>query len=209
MKKLIFVTASLLFAHSLFALEFTSVKVFDGTTASCNSKADQIRYRSGAYRFKALNAQVTNSYNLEINFALEFLKCSETRSGFQLTEALPYAEFSYEFGDHVAVNSIGDVKIKAYRDGLYKILMEESLANTSKMKLTFDQDIATVLTERELETLDRLGEVKTSIDFFVVKNVKTSSTNSSEFKRNINYGSFRVHVKLEKKDGFVKANIIR
>jgi len=208
MKKLITLVATFLLGQSLFALEFNTVKVSDGTTARCNSKADQIRFRAGAYRFKAFNAQIKDAYRLEIAFALQFLKCQQTRNGFQMSAALPYEEFRYEFTNHIAVNSIDDVKIKAYRDGQYKILMEETLKNTSAIKLTFNQDIASILTAKELKILDAKGEIKTSIDFFIAKKVATSSS-SSNFKRNINFGSFRVHVKLEKKNGQIKAKILR
>jgi len=97
MKKLITLVATFLLGQFLFAIEFNTVKVSDGTTARCNSKADQIRYRAGAYR-------------LEI--ALQFLKCQQSRNGFQMRAALPHEEFRYEFTNHIAVNSIDDIKLR-------------------------------------------------------------------------------------------------
>ncbi len=209
MKSLKLILIAILSLSSVYANEVNTVKVWDGAVASCKSKKDALRFKSGAYKFFTTSAEISESSTLVLPFILQFLNCEEVNGEFKMVSSLPYSGYTYTFGNVVAENSVSEVRVKAYRDGHYKVLMDQVVQNTKVTSLKFDEDLSKVLTNEEALELEDKGQVKISVDFFILKQVNTVSNTGSDFNRNIPFGSFRVHVLLKKNQDQIKASLIK
>ena len=206
--KLFFIILNTLIINNNFALEVETSKVFDGTLARCENANDLYRNKAGVYRLKALSASINESSLLEIPLQLEFLNCSLLNGKYQLVESLPYADYEYTFMQNHVQNTVEEVRIKAYRDGIYDLLLDEVISNNSTSSLRFDADMETLITNEEKIELNDNGSVIIAVDFFTTKKIRTLTDRGNKFLRNISYGSFRVHIKIEKSEDSFKASFL-
>ncbi len=191
------------------ALDIETSKVFDGTLAHCNNANDHLKNQAGVYRFKALSASIKDSSYLEIPYNLTFLKCAKIGQEYQMIPSLPYASYEYTFLKTHVHNEVKEVRVKAYRDGIYDVLLDEVVNNGRSLSLNFDSDIENLITNEEKIRLEDNGDIVIAVDFFIIKTVRITTDSGSSFLRNLPYGSFRVHVKIEKTFNSLKASYLK
>lgn len=193
MKSMVHVLGAFLFLTQVQAnvSELSTVKVFDGSTAHCRNLADQIRHNSGAYRYKAINAEL-NGDQLTLTSNIDFLKCDNSSGKFSFTKVPMNSDIQYSVsGRNIRVETTQS-KVRMMRDGIYKIASENTLNNESS--LVQNVDLSKVLTDKEKESIANGDSVKVSVDLFLLKNQTYHADGLESFKQQTSFGSFRVHL---------------
>lgn len=210
MKKLVLTTLIVIgsFVELQAQAPLKTLKVADGSLARCRTKADfhSMRNRSGVYRFRALGAEVERE-KLKIMIALEFFKCTQSEDTYEFVRVSPYETLSYShLGFHGANEvevSVNEARLKAYKDGEYKILSDQEIENGNKKVhlVAALVDLEDVLNEQD----------NASVDFFLTKDLTYNNlTTGDSFRDHVAYGSFRVHLKVSwNGNGELKAFIDR
>lgn len=171
--------------------ELSTIKVLDGTTAHCRNLADQVRNKTGAYRYKALSANLEGDH-LVLKSKIDFLKCDNSEGEYKFSKIPMNSDMHYSFsGNNVTVETTKS-KLRVIRDGIYKIASENIIGEEDK--LTQNVDLSKVLTAKEKETLAQGGSVKIGLDQFLLKDQIYYVEGSEKFKDQTSYGKFRVHL---------------
>jgi len=207
--QLIFILLNTFIFSNLHALDIETSKVFDGTLAHCSNANDHFKNQDGVYRFEALSASIKDSSYLEIPYKLTFLKCAKIGQEYQMITSLPYESYEYTFLKTHVYNEVKEVRVKAYRDGIYDVLLDEVVSNGRSLLLNFESDIENLITNEEKIRLEDNEEIAIAVDFFITKTVRTTTDSGNIFLRNMSYGSFRVHVKIEKTFNSFKVSYLK
>ncbi len=174
----------------------TNVKVSDGASAQCKSKADTQRFKFGAYKTELKSVNVANDV-AAFKISVNFLSCAMEGESAKFSEIQPYSAFSFQV---VSLNKeLKEVEVQpelvkmiSYRDGVYKKIADIELGNSSKQDVELQIKIEDLLSEEEITSLNEGNEVVGNFDYQVQKEVRI---NSGKMTDKINFGAFRIHFK--------------
>lgn len=198
--------AALVLSQSLSAqqLPLQTVKVADGTSATCKTQLDVNgrRNRLGAYRAQAKSAELVDG-KVKVGLTLQFLKCENLRGTYGFAAVSPYKTTVFsnpllEDREHKSQVTVSDVRLKGYKDGVYKVLVNSRIPDDEKgiQTLTIEVPAEELIndSQRNLE-----GKFNANLDLWLSKQVRFESLSdaSKSFDDNVNYGSFRVHLNVE------------
>jgi hypothetical protein len=195
MKKLILLLSVALSFNS-FAATLQTVKVSDGKVAHCKTKYDMNRNKLGAYTLKASSAEIVEE-TISMKLKVSFFKCVENNGRLGFSYALPFETTNWTTGDQDASALVNSVKLKAYQDGVYKVLFDQELTDESRQNIEFSTDFSSLVSEDEIQAIESGVAVIKSIDFSLVKNINIIS-GDLDMTSNRSFGSFRVRISLEK-----------
>lgn len=181
---------------SAFASNGYNVKVSDGGTAHCKSKADVFRDRFGAYQPR-LKSIVVDRDIAEVKIETSFLSCVENDGKFQFTAVKPYDLLTYQvvtFDNGIQTISAKPelIKMISYRDGVYKKIADVELTNNHKQIVTFKLKLDDLLTAQEQVELEDGKTVVGNFDYALQKMIKVDGEDKA---RRISFGAFRIHFK--------------
>ncbi|PIP95427.1 MAG: hypothetical protein COW00_13060 [Bdellovibrio sp. CG12_big_fil_rev_8_21_14_0_65_39_13] len=203
MKKIILGISLLSFA-AMANTTVNTVKVADGKTATCKSKLDLYRNRTGAYSAKAV-AATADDQSISVDVELKFLACTQTNDAIQFVLKGPLETSTYQTVTTVAGqrNEVqvtpSDVRLKAFKDGIYKILNNTELSNESIQEQTITVALADVLNPEQMLKLDEQKIITGSFDIWVSKKLNfVVEQTGTDFTQLSNFGSYRIHFKLTK-----------
>lgn len=189
---------------------FDTVKVSDGKTAYCKTKYDLHRAKTGVYTGKAIKAELEEG---KINFQvkLNFLACIEKEGKFQFVYKKPYAEFLYKTfttKDTVSAKA-SEVHLKAYKDGVYKILTNQKLPDASSQVRNIEVSLEDALNEKQIEQLKNGKTVKGNFDFWISKKMTyTIEAQAVRFNDLVSFGSYRINFEISDSDTGLKINLL-
>ncbi|MFT6069336.1 MAG: hypothetical protein ACJAT2_003428 [Bacteriovoracaceae bacterium] len=193
------------------ATTFNTVKISDGKSAYCKSKNDIHRNKIGVYSAKAVSAK-TDNQNINFNIELKFLSCVKQNDKFTFIYKKPYAEFSWETfttKDQV-VASASEVRLKAYKDGVYRLLNNTVIPDIAKQTQQINISLEDVLNQEQVEELSNGSKIKGSFDFWISKKVQYSiQAQDINFTNMRNFGSFRVHFEVTKTEKGLSIKLIK
>lgn len=148
-------------SQNVYSLE--TVKVMDGSSAHCKTKADFYRGKLGAYRLNATGIREVSG-KIELDLSLTFLRCSEKAKGYGFKLESPYkTQVSTDELNEVTTMTISNVLLRAYQDGIYELVSNDSIRN--------EKAYQKVTVRIPLEKLE-VQEGITSIDFFLLKDIE-------------------------------------
>jgi len=192
--KLLFL--SLFLSCNTLAIEAVNIKVADGASAQCNSKADIYNGKFGAYR-PVLKDFESSTSGIHFNLELSTIKCLSVSEDFKFILIKPFDTFSYE-----SLNFNGElIKIKAepvdgrvifYRDGKYKIISESKIINSEVQNFDINILYDDLFTPSEITKLENGEEVAGNLDYRLQRSIRI---NNEEVPSSINYGAFRIKFK--------------
>ncbi|EQC43815.1 hypothetical protein [Bacteriovorax sp. Seq25_V] len=173
-----------------------NVKVSDGLTAQCKTKADIQRYKFGAYK-TSLNSVSVSNETADFNVNVKFLTCQSEGEEIGFSEIAPLSTLSYKVVTmdrevREVIAQPEEVKVIAYRDGVFKKIAEVVLANDSTQDLDLDIKIEDLLSLEEISSLNEGKVITGNFDYQVQKLVRI---NDSKYANTINFGAFRIHFK--------------
>ncbi|MBK26302.1 MAG: hypothetical protein CME70_20045 [Halobacteriovorax sp.] len=201
MKKIILATM-LISTAAMANPEFNTVKVSDGKVAHCKTSYDLYRNKVGVYSAKATSATITDD-TIEFKINLKFLACEKNEDSYNFVYKKPYARFEYNTvsTQDLIVAKASEVKLKAYKDGVYKILTAQLIENESKVTKTIKVSLS--------DALDNSESNKGSIDFWIVKKMNYQIENQDvNFNDLRNFGSYRINFKVEETVDGPKVNLL-
>lgn len=207
MKKLI-TLMGLMLSFSAISSSLSVVKIDDGTWAYCRNKVDVWKFRHQAYSISEVSIDRDNE-DLNLSMNIHMKQCVEKASGvFAFETKDPLEDYFYEVpwamsGPNLVRNETKSINFQAHRDGIYQVLVKGALRpslsdNTQIVKAKIP--LSSLLNDEEKKVLFKdNGSVKVSYDFYLQRQVKTSSSNNPSYAptRTINYGVFRFLLKLE------------
>lgn len=203
MKKIILGITLLSFA-AMADTTVTTVKVADGKTAICKTKLDLYRNRTGAYSAKAIAARAEDE-TISVDVELKFLLCVQSNDEFQFVLKGPLESSTYQTVTTVAGqrNEVqvtpSDVRLKAFKDGIYKILNNTELSNDSVQEQTITVALSDVLNPQQRLQLDEQKAVTGSFDIWVSKKLNfVVEQTGTDFSQISHFGSYRIHFKITK-----------
>jgi len=189
-------TLSFALLATLFSAQakLNTVKVFDGSLATCKTEKDvnEVRNQLGAYRAKALSATLTEDENVQIKIALSFLQCvnEDSKIGFKLQSPLETITSRSFKGDEITI-FVNKARVKSFKDGVYTILSNTQLDDKAVQVHTIEVPLK--------EILNAEGSEHASLDLFIQKDIKVENTSSSEMVMEDvrSFGKFRIHLKVD------------
>jgi hypothetical protein len=203
MKKIILVLA--LISTSLFAgTEFNTVKVSDGKVALCKTKYDLYRSKTGVYSAKATSVTLEEG-NISFEVNLKFLACVEENEVFKFVYKKPYAKFQWPTlnRESTVTTQANDVRLKAFKDGVYKVLTNQLLEDEENQTKTITVSLSDVLNNSDSE----IG--KGSFDFWIVKKMNYTILNEGvDFNDLVNFGSYRIRFEVKETVDGLKAILL-
>lgn len=175
------------------------IKVLDGSSASCASRADVFQHQFGAYRLQAQGGSVQGE-KLRLNLKAEFFQCDEFgRSiGFAargVTESFEQTVYSNVRGVEKTTIETKSAEIVSYRDGVYRPVLKSEISGA---RVTLVAELKELLSAAEYEALHAGDSVKLSLDSFLTK-VVTDRRVAGEIP--VSFGAFRSHVELKLVNG--------
>lgn len=196
--KTIILGLSILSMSTFAGTTFNTVKVSDGKTAYCKSKIDLNSSKIGVYVAKATGASVEDE-TISFDIELKFLACVKNNESFNFVYKAPYEASKYETirttpgVDNQVTVTPQEVRLKAVKDGVYKVFSNQLLGNASKQTVNMNISLEDVLNQDQLNKLMDEGSVKGSFDVWIDKKMNyIIHQNDSEFMELVNYGSYRV-----------------
>lgn len=205
--KFIALIALTLSATAMARVSSRLVKVLDGTTAICATKADTIKYVNGAYRLSNQKVSIVDN-KLKISLKADFFQCGEfDRSiGFKnigFTETFEQAIYSTARGIDTATITTNAADLRFFRDGVYTIISKIDVSGVSPTVST-EFALSDLLTADELAALDAGKEVKTSVDTVLTKRVNFRSA-EADMNNPIHFGAFRTLMTIKSVNGVISA----
>lgn len=175
-----------------------SVKVSDGTVATCKTKSDVHRFKFGAYK-AALKEIAVNSDVASFDLKIDFLSCQNKDGDINFSSVKPldgfnYQSVSFEKGIIDVEVQPESVKMISYRDGVYKIISDVELSNDEQQIVKLDIKVEDLLSSTEIENLRNGQEVIGNFDYMLQKSVVINGSSAAE---KINFGAFRIHFKAK------------
>ncbi len=201
MKKII-IALAVLSATVPAETEFNTVKSFDGKAVHCKTIHDLYRNKTGLYLAKATAATIEDQ-RISFKINLSFLACVKEEERFKFVYKGPYEKFQYStvLVEDMMVAQAKEVKLKAYKDGVYKILTSQIIEDDSKQVQTITVDLKDVLNAG--------NKKRGSIDFWVVKKMNFSIEGQGvDFDEMINYGSYRINFNIVNTEEGLKVNLL-
>lgn len=196
MKFLLTALVSLVAVSSVtaFASNGYNVKVSDGGAAHCKTKADVVRGRFGAYKTH-LKSIVVDGNTAEVKIETILLSCIEKDDKIGFSEVRPYDTLSYQTvtfnnGIQTLHATPEQVKMIAYKDGVYKKLANVELTNEHKQIVTLKLELDDLLSAEEREDLENGKVVLGNFDYTLQKTVKIGD---KDYSKRITFGAFRIH----------------
>ncbi len=197
------IVASMLFSMTALATtEFNTVKVSDGKVAHCKTSYDLYRNKLGVYMAKASDAIISDQ-TIEFKIDLKFLACEKNGDNYGFVYKKPYSRFEYKTvsTEDLIVAKATEVKLKAYKDGIYKILTNQAIEDETSITKTISVSLTDALDKAESNT--------GSIDFWIVKKMNYVIENQDvNFNDLRNFGSYRINFKIEETDEGLKVKLI-
>lgn len=186
-----------LFTTPLMALE--TLKVQDGKVATCSSRQDFMRNRLGAYTFAAQSVKVID-HQIVVTADLKSYQCLEKDFGYTWAQIghLESTDFLNPLSDHLMTSIPQWAKLRSYRDGIYKLLVDKELSN-DQSQITMSFDLEDFLNETEKELLERGEVLLVDFDTFLLKSLIIDGSNL-DAPTPVNYGLYRVRFTLSSDD---------
>ncbi|MCO4754871.1 MAG: hypothetical protein KC478_10350 [Bacteriovoracaceae bacterium] len=178
-----------------------AVRVFDGLSASCSSKADSVNASLGAYKLRTKTVQINSHGELKLKVELKFLKCADVHGNYKFVETSPLGTVERNTYSGTVSTTINAVEIKAYEDGVYDLLLNEELDYRSRqtVSLTTRHDNLVNLEEGKSKTV--------AIDFFITKSISTVS-NNKVFDSVVPFGAYRIKVQVSKANNELTTKVL-
>lgn len=185
-----------LLSFSAFASTGINLKVSDGASATCKTKADIQRNKFGAYKTR-LKAIFVDRDTAEVKVDISFLSCAQNEGEIAFSPVKPYDTFNYQT---VSLNSgIQTVNVQpelikmiSYRDGVYKIIADVLLSNEEKQTAILNLKLTDLLSAKDLSDLQDGKTVTGNFDYLIQKTIKIETQKTNDL---INFGAFRIHFK--------------
>lgn len=184
--------------------EFNTVKVSDGKVAHCKTKYDLYRSKAGVYSAKATSVKLEND-TIRFEIDLKFLACVQEEETFKFVYKKPYAKFEWATlnRESTVTAKATDVRLKAFKDGVYKILTNQLLTDEAMQTKTIEVSITDVLNNTDIKT------GKGSFDFWVVKKMNyTIESEGVDFNDMVNFGSYRINFEIKETIEGFKVNLL-
>ena len=196
MKSLAVLLSFVALTTTAFASSGFNVKVSDGGTAHCKTKADAFRNKFGAYQPRLKSIAVDRDM-AKVKLEVSFLSCIEKDGAFGFSAVSAYDSVSYQSitfnnGNQTVTAKTELVKMLAFKDGVYKKIADVTLEDKQKQIVTLNIKIDDLLSAEEQESLEEGKVVLGNFDYALQKFIKIEGEKNV---RAINYGAFRIHFK--------------
>jgi len=173
-----------------------NIKVSDGGTAHCKTKADVYRHKFGAYQTRLKSIIVDRDF-AEVNIETSFLACVEEDGKVGFKSVRPYDSFSYQsltFNNGIQTVEVRPelIKMISYKDGVYKKIADLKLDNKQKQIVTLKLKLDDILSAKDQEDLENGKVVLGDFDYTLQKFIKFDDDKTL---RPMSFGSFRIHFK--------------
>ena len=205
MKKLI-TTLIILLTSNSFSMDV--VKVFDGTSAICENKANTWDYRFQAHLIKSIQTEVVGE-NLDIKLTSVMLGCEKNEEGYAFVEKKLYDDFSYNVVTQVDENqnaildtvtaSTISAKLVILNDKNYSLISSINLNPATSTLNHVSQTIALkdILSDEELTKYNNGVVVNKTLDLYLLRELNLDSQDTT-LKYRQSYGSFRTTLTFSK-----------
>jgi len=193
----------------------STTKVSDGTVAVCKKGYD-VHKRSnlnGVYRAKAHKINITEDGMAEIDLILIFQRCASNdgKVGFISHSPLKKVEtqvygLDKKFND-IEVNTESAV-IKAYKDGVYKLLQENNLKDKSVQAQRLTVPVESLMSDMDKKELELGNKAQGSFDIMIQKQVRLENLSKNYSMRTTsNLGAFRIRFDIERNGETLEATL--
>lgn len=189
MKTLLFTLLFPFLAQAAFIGE--TVKVMDGSIATCTSSLDQQLHKRGAYRLNVSEPQLKGDW-LVFDVKAEFLACKKQGDKFGFVSMAALAPLKYDLDGQEIIIHTRDVFMTVARADIP--VMQIAWDPTSRLIAVGLDD---VLDETQKAQLLEGEEVSTSLDFSIEKDLEFIAKNGIRSPERANFGLFRRHFKLK------------
>lgn len=199
----------LISSQVLAAVPSRLVKVLDGTSAICQTKADIVRQVNGAYRLSKQKVELEQA-TLTLSYQAQFFTCTEVDGeiGFKsigFTETFNQMIYSTSRGLDFASITTEAAEMRFLRDGVYKVLATINMERASE-RITAEIALADLLSESEMQKLNDGEAINTSIDTFLFKKVIFSSADLT-MKNPVSFGAYRTLMTIKLVNGVLKVTL--
>jgi hypothetical protein len=181
-----------------------TVKISDGKSAYCKTKKDLYRNRIGAYNARATEIQLIDEETIKVDIKLKFLTCEKSGDAFNFSLTKPYHTLTYPSlnrasGQRVPVTvTPHEVRFKAFKDGVYKKLTDQLVDNQASQVVSIYLQLSDVMNQQQLEQLEEKVSTNASFDIWTSKLLNyEEETSGIEFKKLVNFGSYRIHFNIK------------
>lgn len=189
MKTLLFTLLVPLLSHA--ALIGDTVKVMDGTIATCMNSVDQQLHKRGAYRLNVSEPQLKGDW-LVFDVKAEFLTCKKLGDKFGFVSVASDAPLKYDLDGQEIIIHTRDVFMTVAKADIP--VMQVAWEPSSRMIAVGLDD---VLGEDQKAQLLEGEEVSASLDFSIEKDLEFIAKNGIRSPERANFGLFRRHFKLK------------
>ncbi|MDD0851705.1 hypothetical protein HBN50_01305 [Halobacteriovorax sp. GB3] len=207
MKKLIF-PLILVTSISAFA-DLKTVKVSDGTTASCSKFYDTVSManRNGMYSAKAVHVSMTKDNVVRLSVALLFKRCEMVD---EQAKVIPYSPLKTvntkvfigdPAGKDLTIETL-QAKLKTYVDGKYEVINDLALIDKAYQVAQLSIPLEKLISDQADTELSEGKTVDASIDMFIRKEI--TRNDQADYS---NLGKFRVHLKIESEKENLKVSL--
>lgn len=193
-----------LFAMGAFAVsDVKIVKVLDGKVKFCKSRYDVFTGRLGTYEVQVKNLAVTENV-AEVELELKFKRCvGDKEVGFNFVEVSPYEEVSFqslalknEEPEDLRIIPT-EVKLRGYKDGVYKNLFENVLNRDSIQTITLEFPVSEAFDKEITDEKSGASKTRFAVDIFVLKKSKWENLSKGEgYSDQKSLGAYRLFFHL-------------
>ncbi len=206
---------TLLTASAQVSASVTTTKVSDGTVAVCK-KAYDVHKRSnlnGVYRAKAHKINITEDGIAEIDLILIFQRCATkgAKVGFVSHSPLKKVEtqvygLGKKFND-IEISTESAV-VKAYKDGVYKLLQENNLKDKSAQAHRLSIPVESLMSDMDKKELEFGNKAQGSFDIMIQKQIRLENLSKNYSMRTTsNLGAFRIRFDIERNGETLEATL--
>jgi hypothetical protein len=181
-----------------------TLRVADGKTAHCKSDYDISRYKTGVYSARVLKVEGRQERIL-FTVKLNFHQCKNVNNRYQFVPAGPYQSSTHQIpvisleDKHTQTLRITplDVRLRGFRDGLYKLKVNQQLSRANQQTVVFSIPLTELLSQSECDQIAAGLTVKTDFDFWLHKKLRRENLDSGyELIDTVSYGRFRAYFNI-------------
>lgn len=187
---------SLLFSLVLSGVEAKTpaqtIKVADGTQASCLGPSDAFTHRRGAHTMQVSGPEIKGEW-LFFKVKVDFLACKEQQDTWNFVKVAPYAALGLQ---------IANDEITIQARNIFLTLASKGQTITSAILSDETQTIAIgmsdFLSAQEIESLNKGETISGSVEFHLEKDLQYTSKSGLNSDERATYGVFSRQFKLKR-----------
>ncbi|GEM_PF-6635450 len=204
--KRIFAVLLILLTSNSFATNI--VKVFDGTSATCERQADIWDFRFQVHLVTSVKSQIDGD-DINIEVKSEMLSCQKNTDGYNFVKKNLFDNFSYNIVsgldqnqepilDKVTVSTIA-AKLIMFKDSNYELVSSTNInpSTTPVNNISVTLPLSNLLSKEELVKYNNGEVILKELDLFLKREFNLDSSDST-IKYSQSYGSHRTTLSISK-----------